>query len=71
MTTGEMLSYTQRFNRIVSSPATQESKDISLSIMMSDLEQTYQIPALQNEKFERQHPTVMQLYRTVSEERSL
>lgn len=71
MTTGEMLIYTNRFKEIISSSIPSRIKDQRLSNLMTDLEQAYDIPILQNENFEKENPFVMQLYRTISEARSI
>ena len=74
MTTGEMLIYTNRFNHIVNLPddiADQHHKDVSLAALMDDLEKMYRIPMMRNEEYEKEHPELMQLYRTVSMARSL
>ncbi|WAA10815.1 hypothetical protein [Fervidibacillus albus] len=71
MTVGEMLQYTNRLKEILSSHAPVAIKDRRLANLMNDLEQAYEIPALRNKNFEKQHPFVMQLYKTVSEARSL
>lgn len=73
MTTGEMLGYTVRFNRIMEAKTSSYIKSRSLADMMSELEGRYQIsmfPEL-NKKIEREQPWVMQLYRTVSDAREL
>ncbi|WAA10313.1 hypothetical protein [Fervidibacillus albus] len=69
MTVGEMLAYTKRFKEIMR--CSSSLRDLRLASLMNDLEQAYEIPALRNKEFEKQHPFVMQLYKTVSEARSL
>lgn len=71
MTFGEMLTYTNRLKEINCSNAPQFIRDRRLANLMTDLERSYGIPALRNEEFEKENPFVMQLYRTVSEERSI
>lgn len=70
MTTGEMLSWTSRFNDIISRSVDIEMQDRRLGIMMADLEKTYGIPAERNVNFEKENPYVIQLYRTVSDART-
>lgn len=69
MTVGEMLGWTNRLKDIEQMKEPQRS--IRLGVMMSDMEGAYSIPALRNEAFEKKNPFVMELYRTVSSERSL
>jgi len=69
MTTGEMLIYTNRFKEIMN--GSNSLRDSMLANLMSDLENAYLIPASRNENFEKENPFVMQLYRTVSEARSI
>lgn len=69
MTVGEMLKWTERFNQILG--GAQCLKDKRLAQLMSDLEQTYNIPILNNEDYNRENPFVVQLYRAVSEARSI
>ncbi len=71
MTTGQMLEYTNRFNGIIASNSSQDIKDVRLANLMTDLEAAYDIPMMRSEGFEYDNPHVMQLYRTVSEARSL
>lgn len=64
-----MLQYTKRFKEIMNGPSS--LRDSRLANLMSDLENAYLVPASRNENFEKENPFVMQLYRTVSEERSI
>lgn len=70
MTTGEMLVYTDRFKNITESTLSNQVKDTRLASLMTDLEHVYGIPMIRNEQFEQENPCLMQLYRTVSMERS-
>lgn len=70
MTVGEMLLYTNRLKEIMSGKPSHE-RDVRLANLMTDLEQAYGIPSLRNESFETANPFVMQLYRAVSEARSI
>ena len=69
MTTGEMLLYTNRLKEI-RSIKNADLRDARLANMMTDLESAYNIPMLRDESYYAKHPFVMQLYRTVSEERT-
>lgn len=69
MTTGEMLIYTSRFKEIMN--GSKSLRNSRLANLMSDLEQAYAIPSTRNEKFEKENPFLMQLYRTISEARSI
>lgn len=69
MTTGEMLLYTNRLKEI-RSIKNADLRDARLANMMTDLESAYNIPMLRDESYNAKHPFVMQLYRTVSEERT-
>lgn len=71
MTFGEMLQYTNRLKEILESNAPQSIKDRRLANLMTDLEQAYGIPILRDQEFEKENPFVMQLYRTISEARSI
>jgi len=71
MTVGEMLQYTNRLKEIIHSNAPKLVKDRRLANLMTDLEQAYAIPSMRNENFEKENPFLMQLYRTVSEARSI
>lgn len=71
MTFGEMLTYTNRLKEIIYSNAPRFIKDRRLANLMTDLEQAYGIPVLRNIEFEKENPFLMQLYRTVSEARSI
>lgn len=71
ITVGEMLHYTKRFKEIINSNASTYIKNVRLAALMTDLERAYQIPMFRNEAFEREHPFLMMLYRTVSEARCL
>lgn len=64
---GEMLGFTNRFKEIVQSK--NQNKTIRLASLMTDMEQAYSIPMLRNEKFEKAHPQLMQLYTTVLDEK--
>jgi len=37
-----------------------------LTVLMSDMEQTFGIPMIRNDAYEKNHPEVMSLYRQVS-----
>ena len=69
MTTGEMLLYTNR-RKEIRSIKNADLRDARLANMMTDLESAYNIPMLRDESYNAKHPFVMQLYRTVSEERT-
>lgn len=69
MTTGEMLKWTNRLKEIRSIKNT-ELRDARLANLMTDLETVYGIPMLNNKNYNEENPHVMQLYRTVSEERT-
>lgn len=69
MTIGEMRGFTKRFNEIVTSDTSEKTKTERLSTLMTDLEQAYNIPSLNDEKFNEENPFVIRLYRTVSEAR--
>ena len=69
MTFGEMRQWTERFNQILG--GAQCLKDKRLAQLMTDLEQAYNIPILNNEDYNRENPFVVQLYRAVSEARSI
>ena len=68
MTFGEMKAWTERFNQILG--GAQCLKDKRLANLMTDLEQAYDIPILNDEEYNRKNPFVVQLYRAVSEARS-
>lgn len=70
MTTGEMLYYTNRLKEICSIKNT-DLRNARLANLMTDLEHAYNIPMLKNDDYNTKHPFVMQLYRTVSAERTL
>ena len=69
MTVGEMLKWTERFNQILG--GAQCLKDKRLAQLMTDLEQAYNIPILNDEEYNRENPFVVQLYQAVSEARSI
>lgn len=69
MNFGEMLEFTNRFQDIMKCCETSELKTKRLSRLMTDLEIAYGIPSLKDEKFEKENPYLMQLYRTISEAR--
>lgn len=71
MTVGEMLQYTNRLKEILESNAPLFIKDRRLANLMTDLEQAYGIPILRDQEFEKENPFLMQLYRTISEARSI
>jgi len=70
MTFGEMLAWTNRFKEILRQEPS-HWRDVRLANLMTDLEQAYGIPSLRNESFETANLFVMQLYRAVSEARSI
>lgn len=70
MTAREMLHYTNRLKEIRNIKNT-NIRDNRLANMMSDLESQYDIPALRNSsRYAEVDPFVMQLYHTVSDERT-
>ena len=69
MTFGEMRIWTERFNQILG--GAQTLKDKRLANLMTDLEQAYDIPILNDEEYNRKNPFVVQLYRAVSEARNI
>lgn len=69
MTFGEMRQWTERFNQILG--GAQTLKDKRLANLMTDLEQAYDIPILNDEEYSRKNPFVVQLYRAVSEARNI
>ena len=69
MTVGEMLKWTERFNQILG--GAQTLRDKRLANLMTDLEQAYDIPILNDEEYNRKNPFVVQLYRAVSEARNI
>lgn len=68
MTFGEMRKWTERFNQILG--GAQTLKDKRLAQLMTDLEQAYSIPILNDEEWNKRNPFVYQLYRAVSEART-
>lgn len=64
-----MLKITKRFKEIMDHNS--DTKDERLAILMTDMERLYNIPALNNEEFNKENPFVIAMYRTVSEARSL
>jgi len=64
-----MLTWTNRLKEIRSIRNT-DLRDAHLANLMSDLETAYSIPMLNDENYNAKHPYVMQLYQTVSAERS-
>lgn len=46
-----------------------EVKNFQLGILMNNLEQTYNIPAQNDENYNRANPNVMELYKSVSNAR--
>ena len=71
MTTGEMLTWTNRFKGIINSSAPQYLKDSRLAFMMDDLEMAHSIPILASSpRMDRVNPFALQMYRTVSDARS-
>ena len=69
MTFGEMKAWTERFNQILG--GAQCLKDKRLANLMTDLEQAYSIPILNDEDYNRENPFVVQLYRAVAEARNI
>lgn len=69
MTVGEMLQWTERFNQILG--GAQALRDKRLAQLMSDLEKAYNIPPLNDEKWNKRNQFVYQLYQAVSEARNL
>ena len=69
MTVGEMLGWTERFNQILG--GAQTLRDKRLAQLMTDLEQAYDIPILNDEEYNRENQFVVQLYRAVSEARNI
>lgn len=63
-----MLNWTKRLNEITNSSLPDEMKNQRLSVLIADLEMTYEIPVLKNSQFEQNNPFVMQLYDTTSAE---
>lgn len=49
--------------------ATSFARDVALARLMSEMEGTYHIPALENHEFNEQNPEVMELYLKVSNAR--
>lgn len=70
MTTGEMLHYTNQLKKICSIKSV-NLRDAQLANLMTELEIKYKIPLIRDEEFEQKNPLLMQLYRTISELRSL
>lgn len=70
MTTGEMIGYQKRLTDIRNCN-NGIKRDVRLANLMSDLEQAFRIPMFRKESFEEANPHLMQLYTTVSMERSL
>lgn len=68
MTVGEMLELTNRFKEI---EKCKEMRDERLANLMTDMEQAYGIPALNNEEYNKKNPFVIAMYRAVSEARSI
>lgn len=69
MTFGEMRKWTERFNQILG--GAQCLKDKRLASLMTDMEQAYGIPFLNDEEYNRKNPFVIQMYRAASEARAL
>ena len=69
MTFGEMSELTKRYNGIMIGDPKQ--KGLRLSQMMTDMEQAYAIPFLNNKEYNARNPHVVGMYRTASESRSL
>lgn len=69
MTFGEMRQWTERFNQILG--GAQCLKDKRLAQLMTDLEQAYNIPILNDEEWNKRNSFVYQLYRAVSEARNI
>lgn len=69
ITTGEMMAWTERFVEIMES--NERVRDQRLASLMTDLEQCYKIPCINDEGYNKANPYIVQLYRTVSEARFL
>ncbi|SDJ76933.1 hypothetical protein [Salimicrobium halophilum] len=69
MTTGEMYGYQKRLIDILNGNNT--NRDVRLAHLMTDLERTFHIPMMHKAAFNEANPHLMELYKTVSEERSL
>jgi len=69
ITFGEMQELTKRYNGIMTGDSKQ--KDLRLSQMMTDMEQAYAIPFLNNKEYNARNPFVVAMFRTASESRSL
>lgn len=68
MTTGEMLVYTRKYNDILALPKGKRS--VKLAVLMTELEITFKIPMINSDKFNQENPFLMELYRTISGERT-
>jgi 3'-phosphoadenosine 5'-phosphosulfate sulfotransferase len=58
-------AFRERFQEIQSIKST-KVRNSRLTVLMSDMEQTFGIPMIKNDNFEKQHPEIMSLYRQVS-----
>lgn len=65
------LNYFQDQFEMVKECKDPDIRDKQMSILMNNLEVTYDIPALNDEKFNQANPYVMQLYREVSLARTI
>ena len=68
----ELEYFSNEFDTIMKKDyATSFARDVSLSRLMTEMEGTYHIPALNSHEFNKQNPEVMKLYLKISNTRKL
>lgn len=67
----KVYEYETRFNAILEMSNTPADKDKMLASLMTEMEQTFQIPMMKNKVWEEEEPEVYALYRKVADSRSL
>lgn len=68
MKMGEMGEWTKRFKGIMKAP--KQLRDVRLANMMTDMEQCYKIPFLNDEAYNNENPHVIKMYHAAGEARS-
>lgn len=62
--------YYQRYETVLNMPVSLIEKDKMLSALMTELENTFNIPMIKNEGWEKENPEIYSLYFKVSMSRS-
>jgi hypothetical protein len=68
---GRLAKINRKYEEILHSQMSDEQKNLALAKLMTQMEREFEIPALENDDYEKKNKAVMALYRKISMSRNI